>query len=155
MGERDAIVEMALVPIEIRDSVFVRVHFPVDITKSEAEKVCRVMMAYGDHSPASVAGTCAGYEGSPSIENSPCAVCGQPHRATHAGEVERLREATDILQRLHDHDGWGGKGYHAGKALAAKEDGKAFLARQAMIDASPIDTCEMEPIDTSFGVGEG
>ena len=26
---------------------------------------------------------------------------------------------------------------------------------QAMIDASPIDTYEMEPIDTSFGVGEG
>jgi hypothetical protein len=41
---------------------------------------------------------------------------------------EALREAVDILRRLHDHDGWGGKGYHAGKALAAKEDGKALLA---------------------------
>lgn len=41
-----------------------------------------------------------------------------------------------------------------GRAIEPYED-DARDAWQAMIDASPIDTYEMEPIDTSFGVGEG
>jgi len=35
-------------PIEIRPGVVVRVHAPRDLTKAEAEKVGRVMLALGD-----------------------------------------------------------------------------------------------------------
>lgn len=35
------------------------------------------------------------------------------------------------------------------------EDAYRAMIDAAMIDASPIATYEMEPIDTSFGVGEG
>ncbi|OHC94158.1 MAG: hypothetical protein A3H25_18250 [Sphingomonadales bacterium RIFCSPLOWO2_12_FULL_63_15] len=80
---------------------------------------CPIVATYlppsGDHLPASVADR---YRDS--------------DIAAHVGEVERLREATDILQRLHDYDSWGGKGFHASKAFNAKEDGKAFLARQTL-----------------------
>ncbi|MEG8221625.1 hypothetical protein OSJ57_13460, partial [Sphingomonas sp. HH69] len=68
------------------------------------------------------------------------------HRATHAGEVERLREALRAIQMEAEREngGW----VHLKRVIAV-------IARQAMIDASPIDTYEMEPIDTLFGVGEG
>lgn len=48
---------MMLVPIALRDGLEVRMHFPADITKAEAEKVARVIMAYAtplEHSPATV-----------------------------------------------------------------------------------------------------
>lgn len=35
-----------VVPIAIRDYEHVRIHFPVDITPEEAEKVARVIKAY-------------------------------------------------------------------------------------------------------------
>lgn len=44
-----------------------------------------------------------------------------------------LAEAIAILQRLHDYDSWGDKGFDAREAYEAKEAGKAFLARTAAL----------------------
>lgn len=41
-----------LVPVPIREDATVRLHFPTNITKKEAEKVARVIVAYanvGEH----------------------------------------------------------------------------------------------------------
>lgn len=66
------------------------------------------------------------------------------------GEVDLIRAATTAIQAMRDPTP---EMIEAGEAV----DGTvtALPIWQAMIDASLIDTCEMEPIDTSFGVGEG
>lgn len=50
------------------------------------------------------------------------------HEATRAlsAQVEELRE---VLQRLHDYDSWGDKGFHASKAFDAKSDARTLLAK--------------------------
>jgi hypothetical protein len=90
MSERDAIVAWDSLSINKGREVTVTFDNTADAFAFFNELKDR---STGDHLPASVAGECAGCEGFPSIENNPCAVCGQAHRATHAGEVERLREA--------------------------------------------------------------
>lgn len=61
-----------------------------------------------------------------------------------------VRNATAAIQAMRDPTP---EMIEAGEAV----DGTvtALPIWQAMIDAAPIDTYEMEPIDTSFGVGEG
>ncbi|MEG8223296.1 hypothetical protein OSJ57_22200, partial [Sphingomonas sp. HH69] len=80
------------------------------------------------------------------------------HRATHAGEVERLREAlrpfATFAETFVGDDGWIGP-MNKERIVDWFGPSDFSIARQAMIDTSPIDTYEMEPIDTSFGVGEG
>ncbi len=51
--------------------------------------------------------------------------------ATESVTRNALAEAISILQRLHDFDSWGDKGFNAREAYEAKEAGKAFLARTA------------------------
>ena len=39
-----------------------------------------------------------------------------------------LAKANSIIERLHDFDGWGGRGFYAHEAFAAKEDGLKYVA---------------------------
>ena len=66
------------------------------------------------------------------------------------GEELMLQAATTAIQAMRDPTP---EMIEAGEAV----DGTvtALPIWQAMIDAVPIATYEMEPIDTSFGVGEG
>lgn len=66
------------------------------------------------------------------------------------GEELMLQAATTAIQAMRDPTP---EMIEAGEAV----DGTvtALPIWQAMIDAVPIETYEMEPIDTSFGVGEG
>jgi hypothetical protein len=50
-------------------------------------------------------------------------------RADLTATKARLAEACRIMERLRDFDGWNGT-FHAGHALDARDDGKAFLAKQ-------------------------
>ncbi|MES2173895.1 MAG: hypothetical protein V4523_08095 [Pseudomonadota bacterium] len=51
--------------------------------------------------------------------------------------LDRVEVGEDILQRLHDYDSWGGKGFHGGHALAAKNDGIRFLQQHSPANKEP------------------
>lgn len=72
--------------------------------------------------------------------------------------IQAMREPTEAMKARGLAAAWNEVSADIGQIEIQTTIGQTvwhYMIDAAMIDASPIDTYEMEPIDTSFGVGEG
>ena len=72
--------------------------------------------------------------------------------------IQAMREPTPEMKAMGFDAAWNEVSADIGQVEIQTTIGQTvwhYMIDAALIDASPIDTYEMEPIDTSFGAGEG